>query len=99
MSLPQPLPYVPTADEIVPAMHRIINKYNAIRTQILQTTTPSTATFSNVILPLVNVENAVQGELAMIDMLQYGSPSLETQGAFDEARKLYLKASALWVAD
>ncbi|KAF4231723.1 hypothetical protein CNMCM6805_010312 [Aspergillus fumigatiaffinis] len=35
----------------------------------------------------------------MIDMLQYGSPSLETQGAFDEARKLYLKASALWVAD
>lgn len=99
MSLPQPLPYVPTADEIVPAMHCIISKYNAIRTQILQTTTPSTATFSNVILPLVNVENAVQGELAMIDMLQYGSPSLETQGAFDEARKLYLKASALWVAD
>ncbi|KGO65618.1 Peptidase M3A/M3B [Penicillium expansum] len=99
MFLPQPLPRVLTTEEIVPAMHRIINEYNTIRAQIVQTTTPTTATFNNVMLPLAQVENLVQGELGMIDMLQYGSPSLATQGAFDEARKLYHKASALWTAD
>lgn len=99
MSLPQSLPRVPTTEEIVPAMHRIINEYNTIRALILETTTPTTATFNNVMLPLAQVENSVQGELGMIDMLQYGSPSLATQGAFDEARKLYLNASALWTAD
>lgn len=99
MSFPQSLPRVLTTAEIVPAMHRIINEYNSIRALILQTITPTTATFNNVMLPLAQVENAVQGELGMIYMLQYGSPSLATQGAFDEARKLYLKASALWTAD
>ncbi|KAJ9489491.1 hypothetical protein VN97_g3802 [Penicillium thymicola] len=99
MSLPQSLPRVLTTEEIVPAMQRIINEYNTIRTLILQAITPTTATFSNVMLPLVQVENSVQGELGMIYMLQYGSPSLATQSAFDEARTLYLKASALWAAD
>ncbi|KAJ5636993.1 peptidase family M3 [Penicillium lividum] len=99
MSLPQPLPRVPSTDEIVPMMQRVIEKQNSIRNLILQTTTPDTATFSNVMLPLAQVENEVQGEHGMIEMLQYGSPSLETQGAFDEARKMYLEASALWTAD
>ncbi|KAJ5776809.1 peptidase family M3 [Penicillium odoratum] len=99
MSLPQPLPRVPSTDEIVPIMQRIIEKQNSIRNLILQTTTPDTATFSNVMLPLAQVENEVQGEHGMIEMLQYGSPSLTTQGAFDEARKMYLEASGLWTAD
>ncbi|KAJ5508103.1 Peptidase M3A/M3B [Penicillium freii] len=99
MSLPQSLPRVLTTEEIVPAMQRIINEYDTIRALILEGITPTTATFSNVMLPLVQVENSVQGELGMIYMLQYGSPSLATQSAFDEARTLYLRASALWAAD
>ncbi|KAJ5943769.1 Peptidase M3A/M3B [Penicillium verrucosum] len=99
MSLPQSLPRVLTTEEIVPAMQRIINEYDTIRALILEAITPTTATFRNVMLPLVQVENSVQGELGMIYMLQYGSPSLATQSAFDEARTLYLRASALWTAD
>ncbi|KAJ5535429.1 Peptidase M3A/M3B [Penicillium freii] len=78
MSLPQSLPRVLTTEEIIPTMQRIINEYNTIRALILQAVTPTTATFNNVMLPLVQVENAVQGELGMIDMLQYRSPSLAT---------------------
>lgn len=99
MALPQPLPRVPATEEIVPEMERIIKEYNTTRSCILQSITPTTATFDNVMGPLAQVENAAQGRLGMIDMLQYGSPSLATQGAFDEARKLYLKARALWTAD
>lgn len=99
MPLPQPFPIVPATKDIVPAMHRIIKEYNSIRAQILQTVTPDTARFDNVMDPLAQVENAVQGTFAMIDMLQYGSPSLETQEAFDEARELYAEAQAIWISD
>ncbi|KAJ5539834.1 peptidase family M3 [Penicillium frequentans] len=99
MSLPQPLPRVPSSEEIVSMMSRIINAHNAIRELISKTVTPITATFDNVLLPLAQVENNIQGELGMIYMLQYGSPSLATQAAFDEARKLYLEAEASWKAD
>ncbi|KAJ5792836.1 peptidase family M3 [Penicillium pulvis] len=99
MLLPQPLPRVPSTEEIVPMMSRIINAHDAIRELILKTVTPITATFDNVMLPLAQVENAFQGELGMIYMLQYGSPSLATQAAFDEARKLYLEAEASWKGD
>jgi len=61
--------------------------------------TPITATFNNVMLPLAQVQNAFQGELGMIYMLQYGSPSLATQAAFNEARKLWLEAVASWKGD
>lgn len=80
-------------------MSRIINARNAIRELILKTVTPTTATFNNVMLPLAQVDNAFQGEIGMIYMLQYGSPSLATQAAFNEARKLYLEAVALWTGD
>ncbi|PYI10955.1 peptidase family M3 [Aspergillus sclerotiicarbonarius CBS 121057] len=99
MSLPQPLPIVPTTDEIVPAIQRIIAQCNDVRQEILRTTTPSTAIFDTVMRPLAEVENAVQGELGMLYMLQYGSPSLATQEAFNEARKLYVEAEASWRAD
>ncbi|PYH92188.1 zincin [Aspergillus ellipticus CBS 707.79] len=95
---PQPLPLVPSTEEVVPAMQRIIDQYNAVRAQILQTD-PSDATFENIMLPLAQVENAIQGEEAMIDMLQYGSPSLDTQEAFNVAQKLQIEARASWNAD
>ncbi|KAJ5947263.1 peptidase family M3 [Penicillium verhagenii] len=99
MSLPQPLPRVPTAEEVVPSMQKIIYQWQTLRDQILKTTTPSTATFSNTMLPLAQLENALGGETGMIYMLQYGSPFLEVQEAFNRAHKLYLEALALWGAD
>ncbi|KAJ5948685.1 peptidase family M3 [Penicillium verhagenii] len=99
MSLPQPLPRVLTAEEVVPSMQRILCQWQTLRDQILKTTTPSTATFSNTMLPLAQLENTLGGETGMIYMLQYGSPFLEVQEAFDRAHKLYLEALALWGAD
>ncbi|KAF7589491.1 hypothetical protein BBP40_004245 [Aspergillus hancockii] len=74
-------------------------QYNNVRKQILQTTTPLTATFGTVMYPLAQVENAIQGELAMVDMLQYGSPSLATQETFNEAHRLLVEAQASWATD
>ncbi|KAJ5708877.1 peptidase family M3 [Penicillium malachiteum] len=101
MALPQPLPRLLTTEEIVPTMEKIIEKYNVTRAQILQDVTPETATFDNVMLPLAQLENAVQGDsdLGMIFMLQYGAPSLSAQDAVDKARKLYVEASAGWTSD
>lgn len=99
MSLPQPLPRVLATEAVVPAMRDIIDKYNVTRSMTLKTVTPETATFDNVLKPLAEVENDVQGKFAMIEMLQYGSPYLETQTEYDKARELYIKAQTTWLAD
>ncbi|RAO70054.1 uncharacterized protein BHQ10_006066 [Talaromyces amestolkiae] len=99
MSLPQPLPRVLATEVVVPAMRDIVDKYNVARATTLETVTPETATFDNVLKPLAEVENGVQGKFAMIEMLQYGSPCLETQAEYDKARELYIKAQTEWSAD
>ncbi|KUL83187.1 hypothetical protein ZTR_10010 [Talaromyces verruculosus] len=99
MSLPQPLPCVLATEDVVPAMRAIVDKYNIIRSKTLETVTPETATFNTVLKPLAEVENDVQGTFAMIEMLQYGSPSLKTQEEYDKARELYAKAQETWIAD
>jgi metallopeptidase MepB len=99
MSLPQPLPCVLATEDVVPAMRAIVDKYNIIRSRTLETVTPETATFNTVLKPLAEVENEVQGTFAMIEMLQYGSPSLKTQAEYDKARELYAKAQETWIAD
>ncbi|KAJ6022237.1 peptidase family M3 [Penicillium herquei] len=101
MTLPQPLPRLLTTEEIVPTIKRIIEKYNTTRAQIIKDVTPATATFDNVMMPIAQIENSVQGDsdLGMIYMLQYGSPSLSAQSAVSEAQKLYTQASAGWTSD
>lgn len=99
MSLPQPLPLVPATEDIIPEMCRVIEECNTVRTQIVQDVSPDIASFENVMDPLAQVENAVQGRLAMIDMLQYGSPSLATHEAVNEARELYAEAQIKWKSD
>ncbi|KAJ5094456.1 peptidase family M3 [Penicillium angulare] len=99
MSLPQSLQIVPAAEEVVPTMTRIIDEEDFVRKQILQTVIPTNATFQNVILPLAEVQNKTQGERSMLDMLQYGSPSLASQNAFDQARRLDLEAEMLRITD
>ncbi|GKZ22041.1 hypothetical protein AbraIFM66951_007236 [Aspergillus brasiliensis] len=92
------LPRVPTTDEILPLMHQIIHELSQTRDSILKTITPDTATFANTLLPLAQTESAVQGQLAMIDMLQYGAPLRETQDAVHSALSLYAEAQAGWIA-
>ncbi|GKZ36765.1 hypothetical protein AbraIFM66950_007962 [Aspergillus brasiliensis] len=92
------LPRVPTTDQILPLMHQIIDELTQTRNLVLKTVTPNTATFANTLLPLAQTENAVQGQLAMIDMLQYGVPLRETQDAVHSALSLYAEAQAGWIA-
>ncbi|OJJ69043.1 hypothetical protein ASPBRDRAFT_209462 [Aspergillus brasiliensis CBS 101740] len=92
------LPRVPTTDQIPTLMHHIIDELTLTRNSILKTITPDTATFANTLLPLAQTENAVQGQLAMIDMLQYGAPLRETQDAVHSALSHYAEAQAGWIA-
>jgi hypothetical protein len=79
-------------------MQRIISKYNAVRDEILRTATPSTADFDTVMRPYAEFDNAMQGKLGMIYMLQYAATDMATQDAIPQARELLLKAEALWAA-
>lgn len=45
MSLPQPLPRVLAADEVVPTIQRIIAEREAVRDMVARIVTPETATF------------------------------------------------------
>ncbi|KAF5611494.1 uncharacterized protein FSUBG_2327 [Fusarium subglutinans] len=63
-SLPQPLTRVILADQVIPTMKGIISQYHAVREGIIQDVNPQTASFSNVIQPLINIDNATQGDIA-----------------------------------
>lgn len=93
------LPRVPITDQILPLMHQIIDQLTQTRNLILEATTSGTATFANTLLPLAQTENAVQGQLAMIDMLQYGAPLRETQDVVHSALSVYAEAQAAWIAN
>lgn len=89
MALPQPLPRILGADEIIPTMTRHIDAHRKLIDNITKTINVSTACFENVIRPLVELENVQAGEKAVIDALKYCSPSLECQHAVD-------KGEAMW---
>jgi metallopeptidase MepB len=55
----------------------------------LQTVSPSTACFDNVIAPLATLRNSECGERAVIDALKYGSSDRATQAAVEEAAVLW----------
>ncbi|PWY78784.1 peptidase family M3 [Aspergillus eucalypticola CBS 122712] len=93
------LPRVPTTDQILPLMHQIIDQLTQTRNSILEATTLGTATFANTLLPLAQTENAVQGQLAMIDMLQYGAPLRGTQDVVHSTLSVYAEAQATWIAN
>lgn len=98
MPVPQPLPLMPTAEQIVPAIKRILAQIKGIQNNIVDTITPETATFDNVVRPLAEVEDATCGEFRVILMLQYGAQDVATQDAVYQARKLYIEAEAEWTA-
>ncbi|KAI4596305.1 hypothetical protein KJ359_005434 [Pestalotiopsis sp. 9143b] len=98
MSAPQPLPIMPAAEQIVPAIKRILSRIKAVQDNIVETITPEAATFDTVVRPLAEVEDATCGEFRVILMLQYGAQDLATQDAVYQARKLYIEAEAEWTA-
>lgn len=96
MPILQPLPPMPTTEQIVPAMKRILAQIKTVQDNIVDTITPATANFDTVVRPLAEVDNATCGEVRVIWMLQYGAPDVATQDAVLQARKLYMEAEATW---
>ncbi|KAF5624965.1 hypothetical protein F52700_9340 [Fusarium sp. NRRL 52700] len=97
-SLPQPLPRLVPADQILLTMKSIINLYQAVRESIIQHVNPQTATFGNVIQPLTNIDNGTQGDIGIIAMLQYAFSDQESRQASEEACTLINKAQAAFTA-
>lgn len=96
---PQPLPHIWSAEEIIPRMKNIIAKLDQVKEKVVKEVTVETATFDNVMLPVVAVENAtIDEDGGAIWMLQYGSPHLATQDAVAEARRLIIEHESSWEA-
>ncbi|KAL0939541.1 metallopeptidase [Colletotrichum truncatum] len=91
---PQPLQSMLSADEIVPAVKRLLSEQNSIRENVAKTITPSDACFSNVVGPIQAVDDRTQGETGVYGMLRYSGPDKETQKAVEEAQSLWGSASA-----
>ncbi|GKZ66861.1 hypothetical protein AnigIFM60653_003099 [Aspergillus niger] len=79
-------------------MQRLTSQYTALRMHILSTTTPATATYDSVIRPLAALDNAINCDLQLLYMLQYGVPDKATQDAFVEARQKLIETETAWMA-
>ncbi|KAF5562706.1 hypothetical protein FNAPI_3025 [Fusarium napiforme] len=97
-SLPQPLPRLIPADQILPTMKRIVGRYQAIREDIIQSVDKQTANFDNVVQPLIHIDNETQGEIAVIAMLRYASPDRASRQASEEACTLINEDQAAFTA-
>jgi len=82
---PQALPRIMPTEEIVPTMKQILKEQVAVFDHVAKTVHPSAACFENVIKPLIDVENQIQGQISVIAMLRYASPDQAAREASDEA--------------
>lgn len=82
------------ADEVIPAMSRIIAGREALRDSMVHKVTPETATFADVIQPWLEEEDANQGTEAVIDMYRYAGPGQESRDAAEEATRLMSECAA-----
>lgn len=82
---PQAPPRIIPAEEVVPTMNHITARKVAVRNTILRTVTQSTATYENTVKLIADIQNDCSGELAVIAMLRYASPSKAAREASDEA--------------
>jgi metallopeptidase MepB len=87
-----------SAEEIIPTTKRILEEFRAVRNAVSQSVIPSTACFENVVQPLIDVENRVQGELGVIAMLRYATPDQAAREASDEAVRLMGESDAEFTA-
>ncbi len=91
---PQAPPHLLAAAEIVPAMLNIIAYTAAARQTVIETVMISTASFENVIKPLMEAEHRAHGDNAMIALLRRVSPDEATRRAAMDAQKLASDALA-----
>ncbi|KAF5631049.1 hypothetical protein F25303_9722 [Fusarium sp. NRRL 25303] len=96
--LPQPLPRFISADQVLPTMKSIIDQYKAVREGIIQDVNLQTATFGNIIQPLINIDNATQGDIGIIAMLRYASPDQASRQASEKACALTDEDQAAFTA-
>lgn len=90
---PQEPPKLLAPGDILATMQRIVNEKRAVRDEICRLS-PSEASFANVILPLLEVENRTSGEFTVIVLLNFASPNVESRTAAKAALKLASEASA-----
>lgn len=88
-SLPQPLPRLPSTEEIVPTIRRHVEETRRLVNTITRTVTTATASFENVLVPLAELENSQAGERAVIEALQYCSPDAECRQASEQAEQIW----------
>lgn len=88
-SLPQPLPRLPSTEEIVPTIQRHVEETQRLVDDITRTVITATASFENVIRPLAELENSQAGERAVIEALQYCSPDAECRQASEQAEQIW----------
>lgn len=93
-TVPQGLPCIPSAADIIPTMEEVLEQQRAVRNAIVQNVTTCTACFENAIRPIIDVENRTQGKIAAIAMLRYASPSEAARKASDAAIGLMREAEA-----
>ena len=97
-SLPQPLPRLIPADQILPIMKRIVGQYQTVRENIIESVDVQKAKFDNLIQPLIDIDNETQGDIAIIAMLRYSSPDPASRQASEEACALVNEDQAAFTA-
>ncbi|KAF7546701.1 hypothetical protein G7Z17_g8250 [Cylindrodendrum hubeiense] len=95
---PQPLPRLISAEEVIPNTKRILAEFCRVRNSVAKNVVPSTASFNNVVKPLIDVENRTQGELQAMTMMRYASPDRAAREASDEAVRLMGECDAEFTA-
>ena len=89
---PQPLQCFPRASEIEPVINRAISELAECQTKISRNITPATANFDNVVFPLVQIYDRLQGDIAMVSCLGYASPDKEIRDITRQQLKRYSDA-------
>lgn len=97
---PQPLPRIPSTEDIIPLTKTALNELRAVWDWVAQNISPSSATLEDAVQPLIDVENLTQGALGVVSMLRYASPDPAGRAASEEAVGLISAcASELTVRD
>ena len=91
--MPPKLPQAPpmfagTPTSIVEDAERLIDSSYKAQNEVVKNVQPDTATFSNVLLPLAHVENAIALEAHILGFYKIVSPDSKLRAASSEAQKL-----------
>lgn len=92
---PQPLPIFPkTPEDILSSIRAVITEHEVLRESLVNTVTPETACFDNVIRPLAELDNATQGTISALHVLE----DVNGDAAAVEAGQRWRSAEARWRA-